>query len=185
MKGRVVGELRLEEKELKINLGKGRFIFVGSSTDMLAEQVPIEWIRQVLDRCSLFKNTYLFQTKNPARIFDHRLSLAFPEETIFGTTIETNRELSISRIPVPRERVYWISKVMRTMVSIEPIMDFDLHVMIAWMKEINPLFVSIGADSKGHSLPEPTPEKVNALIEELSKFTDVRIKANLVRLRHA
>ena len=71
----------------------------------------------------------------------------------------------------------------RTMISIEPIMEFELAILVPWIKEIRPEFVSIGADSKGHNLPEPTPDKVNALIEELSKFTEVKIKDNLKRLR--
>lgn len=36
--------LRLELKELKVNLGEGNFIFVGSSTDEWAANVPSEWI---------------------------------------------------------------------------------------------------------------------------------------------
>jgi DNA repair photolyase len=37
--------LRLELKELKVNLGKGNFIFVGSSTDEWAANVPSECVR--------------------------------------------------------------------------------------------------------------------------------------------
>lgn len=48
--------------------------------------------------------------------------------------------------------------------------------------EINPKFVSIGADSKKHNLPEPSKEKIEALIRELSLFTEVKIKDNLRRL---
>ena len=71
---------------------------------------------------------------------------------------------------------------MSIMVSIEPIMDFDLEVMVKWMQEIKPEFVSIGADSGNNHLPEPTPEKVKALIEALQEFTFVKIKDNLKRL---
>lgn len=46
--------LRLELKELKVNLGEGNFIFVGSSTDEWATNVPSEWIEQVLDYCDGF-----------------------------------------------------------------------------------------------------------------------------------
>ena len=68
------------------------------------------------------------------------------------------------------------------MISIEPIMDFDLVEFTEWLKEINPDFVSIGADSKNHSLPEPGPDKIGALIKELNRFTQVIIKENLKRL---
>jgi len=68
------------------------------------------------------------------------------------------------------------------MISIEPILDFKLDIMIKWIKRIQPDFVSIGADSKGNNLSEPPSWKVKKLIEELEKFTEVRIKKNLNRL---
>jgi len=69
------------------------------------------------------------------------------------------------------------------MVTIEPIMDFDLIELVTIIKNIKPEWVNIGADSKGHNLPEPSKEKINALIEELKKITEVKIKDNLKRLR--
>ena len=68
------------------------------------------------------------------------------------------------------------------MVTIEPIMDFDLEVFYDWIRDARPAWVNIGADSKGHKLPEPSKEKIEALITELKKFTEVRIKPNLSRL---
>ena len=56
------GDIRLDEKELRISLGKDNFIFVGSSTDMWAANVPSEWIVRVLDRCDEFDNRFLFQS---------------------------------------------------------------------------------------------------------------------------
>ena len=61
------GELRLSEKALEEDLGKDNFIFVGSSTDMFADNVPKEWILKVLKKCKEHDNKYLFQTKNPKR----------------------------------------------------------------------------------------------------------------------
>ena len=68
------------------------------------------------------------------------------------------------------------------MVSIEPIMDFDLDIMVQWMNDIKPEFVSIGADSKGHNLPEPIPDKIRQLANELGHITHVKMKNNLRRL---
>lgn len=68
------------------------------------------------------------------------------------------------------------------MVSIEPIMDFDLPDMVRWIEDIKPEFVSIGADSKGHNLPEPSPDKLAQLIGELGRITEVELKANLARI---
>ena len=61
------GKLRLDEKCLGDNLGKENFIFIGSSTDMWAEEIPEEWIKKVLEYTKKFPtNTYLFQTKRAA-----------------------------------------------------------------------------------------------------------------------
>ena len=46
--------LHLVEKELTDDLGSGNFVFVGSSTDMFAEDVPADWIIKVIDACRKF-----------------------------------------------------------------------------------------------------------------------------------
>ena len=185
MKRFKVGKLRLEEKELRTKLGSGNFIFVGSSTDMWAEEVPDKWIKEVLEYTRKFpENTYLFQTKNPLRFLE--FIDYFGLNYILGVTLETNRDYKTTKAPEPTKR--WADFILaagcgfRKMVSIEPIMDFDLEDFIYLLKTIDPEFVSIGADSKSHSLPEPSPAKVGELISELKKFTEVKIKKNLFRI---
>ena len=68
------------------------------------------------------------------------------------------------------------------MITIEPIMDIDMDVFVKWIKDIKPEFVNIGADSKGHKLPEPDAFKIGKLITELEKFTKVNLKENLKRI---
>jgi len=175
-------EVHLDEKELKTDLGENNFIFVGSSTDMFADNVPSEWIKRVLDHCKHYMNTYLFQTKNPKRFkefTDH-----FTLYCIFGITLETNRENDLSNAPPRSSRVGWMEEkwLDRKMVTIEPIMDFDVEILSDWIERINPEFVNIGADSKGHKLPEPSPEKIKQLIKRLEQFTKVNLKDNLKRL---
>ncbi len=177
------GELRFDEKCMKDDLSSGNYIFVGSSTDMFAEEVPDEWIVKTLDYCKKFDNTYLFQSKNP-----HRLMLwknVMPNNVIFGTTIETNYINNfLSKAPLTTVRAEVMKNIKgRKMVSIEPISDFKLDFFVDMIKEIKPEFVSIGADSKGHNLPEPSWEKVQQLITELKKFTEVKVKDNLMRLK--
>lgn len=178
------GELHLDEKELKQDLGEDNFIFVGSSTDMFAENIPEEWIRKVLDKTLEHDNEYLFQTKNPKRFDD--FNKYYPRKIIFGITLETNRENNLNNCPPRRERVAWMNtqfmKTERKMITIEPIMDFDLDELVKYIKVVNPEFVNIGADSKGHKLPEPSSEKIGVLIKELEKFTEVNLKPNLKRL---
>ena len=180
-KERYFGKLKILEKEFEKPLGKNKTIFVGSCIDMFSKQIPKEWIIRVLDYCKQFDNTYLFQTKNPKRLND--LKKKFPDKVILGTTIETNRRYK-TKAPLRLDRAIWMERIEQDkFVSIEPIMDFDLDILVSWIEQINPKFVSIGSDSKGHKLVEPDKEMINALIKELRKFTKVKIKDNLKRLR--
>ncbi len=177
-------ELHFDEKELKTALGSGNFIFVGSSCDMWASVVPTMWINDVIEHCSEYDNRYLFQTKNPQRFFDAPLfNDQFPLLNILlGTTIETNREV-VSKAPDCYSRAYAMAHLSKpAMISMEPIMDFDLDIMVRWIGEIKPEFVSIGADSGYNNLPEPSGDKVVALIKSLREFTEVKVKDNLGRL---
>lgn len=178
--------VRLDVKELGADLGQGNFIFVGSGTDMFTPEVRAEWIEQVLEKCRQYKNRYLFQSKNPSGLY--YMHMDFPQDTVFCTTIETNRYYpQMGKAPPPEMRARAMNSIAlrsyQTMVTIEPIMDFDLDVMLSMIQTIHPYQVNIGADSKGHNLPEPTAEKIDKLIEGLSGFVkEVYTKPNLSRL---
>ncbi len=173
-------ELHFDERELKTDLGIGNFIFVGSSCDIWATDVPDAWIEKVLGHCFTRANQYLFQTKNPARFKDWDLDA----RSILGCTIETNRDYAfLSKAPATYNRKVEMQMIeLPKMVSIEPIMDFDTDRLVGWIKDIKPEFVSIGADSGNNHLPEPSPGKLNSLIKELQGITQVKIKDNLKRL---
>lgn len=179
-----IGELRLDEKALKDNLGEGNFIFVGSSVDIWADEIPDEWIKKVLAKCRNYEgNTYLFQTKNPSRFW--KFSREYPRDSVFGITLETNRDMrDISKAPSAKARVSnmdeWFMK--RKMITIEPILQFDLEPFVEMIRKVNPEWINIGADSQNHHLVEPSSEKIEALIKELNKITDIKIKKNLGRL---
>lgn len=190
MKNRDVGPLRLDEKTLGDNLQSGRVIFVGSSTDMFAEAVSQDWIMRVLYNCDQHNNAYIFQSKNPGRFLQILSSASankFPPRTILGTTLETNRNYDLQESGPPvwaRAAIFENSKlnIFPKMISIEPVMDFDLTILLGWLRGIRPQFVSIGADSKGHGLPEPTAGELDMLVLELRKFTEVKVKKNLRRI---
>jgi hypothetical protein len=62
-------------------------------------------------------------------------------------------------------------------------MDFDLNEMLTLIYLCSPEWVNIGADSKKNNLPEPSPEKIQALIDGLQKGKiEVKLKSNLKRL---
>jgi hypothetical protein len=47
-----------------------------------------------------------------------------------------------------------------TFVTIEPVMDFDKENMAELLRNANPDFINIGADTGHHNLPEPDAEKL-------------------------
>jgi DNA repair photolyase len=183
MKHFALKPIRFDEKELKTDLGKGNFIFVGSSTDMFAEDVSRNWIVPVLNRCLEFDNTYLFQSKNPERFNEFS---AYPDKVVFGTTIESNIDYEISKAPKMMARMIQMAQLrlrgFRTMVTLEPILEFDLNALTKMIEAIRPEWVNIGADSKGHNLPEPSYEKIMQLFKNLKTFTTVKQKRSLGRL---
>ncbi len=177
-------DVRLDDSEFKTDLGKGNFIFVGSSCDLFAKGLPYKWIIKTMEHCSKFDNTYLFQSKNP-RYFD-AIPIHGPDKFILCTTIETNRVYPdiMQNSPDPIERAIDFGKIPieDKYITIEPIMDFDLRSLISMVRYCNPIQVNIGADSGGNNLPEPSAEKIRSLIDELSIFTTVKEKKNLKRL---
>lgn len=175
----------LFDDRLKANLGTGKAIFVGSAGDLFGSWVPRSWIMEVLAHCRKFDNTYLFQTKNPRKFSEFLYFM--PEKRILGTTIESNRSGLlgiISKAPSPTERALSMAGLPGLKeVTIEPVIDFDVTQMFSLIKKADPKFVAIGADSKGHNLPEPNKEKIERLIELIKvEGIEVKIKSNLSRL---
>lgn len=186
--------LRLDQKELKANLGKGRFVFAGSSTDMFAPDVPEEWITTVLNHLYDFpENEYMLQSKNPSRFLafvGHKLFQDRMEKLIFCTTIESNVDYpGVSKAPDIAERIEAMKQLsalgFRTMITVEPIMDFsDVNTFAALLESIHPEQVNFGANtSKTVKLIEPVKVKILALIVELeARGIKVHCKSDLDRL---
>jgi DNA repair photolyase len=167
------------------NLGRGRSIFVGHLCDMFAKTVPSEMIERVLEHCRKFDNEYIFQTKNPGKIVTHRFEM--PARYIIGTTIETNDQAILSKIskaPPAAERAQQLAKIRaKRFVTIEPILDFNPVELTTLIVLAMPDFVNIGADSKGHGLPEPSGDKIRRLVELLNDCgIKILRKTNLERL---
>jgi DNA repair photolyase len=180
IKKKYSGDPYLDDKAFK-SLGKGHFYFVGSMVDFLADNVPDWMIIKSLEHCQKYDNQYLLQTKNPRRF--NQFTNFYPEKTILCTTIETNRYTG-SRAPWARGRALAMEKLQfDKYVTIEPIMVFELDRMLNLIDIVKPVQVNIGANSNSKiKLPEPSPDKIKELIEELEKFTKVHLKPNLKRL---
>ena len=181
---RYKGELRLIEKEFFVNYGSDKTIFIENCNDLFAKEIPQNFIDRIISHCLQYPdNIYVFQTKNPIRYLDN---FNFPKNSILGTTIETNRIIAgISVAPIPEDRYKAMIEVKgRKFITIEPVLDFDVNVLAKWIADINPEFLNLGADSKNHSLPEPTVKKIFMLGDELEKHgIELREKHNLDRLK--
>lgn len=178
---------RLDKAELKTDMGGGNFIFVGSSCDMFAGDLPYEWVIKTLQHCAKFDNSYLFQTKNPHHF--NLIDAVSLEKYVLCVTIETNRHYPeiMRHSPKPIDRGIQFDRIQHKekYITIEPIMDFDVRELISMVRFCEPKQVNIGADSCGHKLPEPSGDKVRELIAGLEGFTTVKPKKNLHRLLRA
>jgi protein gp37 len=167
---------KLVEYELKRKFKK-KFVFAVDMGDLFGKWVPREWILKVTRAVCYNPNSYyLFLTKNPDRYFE--FLDVFPQNLVLGATIETNRDYKVSAAPTPAERYEAMSKLPwnNKLISIEPIMDFDISEFVQWMKDIRPRTVYVGYDNYQNHLPEPSLNKTLELATELSKFTRVRRK---------
>lgn len=190
IKERYSGEIRLIEKEFKVNYDKPGTYFIEHMNDLFAYDVPYRFIERILSHCKTWPdNTYVFQTKNPDKL--GRFSWRLPKKNLVGITLETNRiTIAYSKASLPYDRIADFMNVnlsiLDKFITIEPIMQFDLDIFSEWITEINPKFINIGADSKNSGLPEPTWEEVQALIDKLrDNGIEVRQKSNLERLKGA
>ncbi len=183
---RYTGPVRMVNKELNADYGRGKVIFIEHMNDLFAEGVPAAMISDIIEHCKRFPaNQYVFQTKNPDRARHWLSDLPASMNILMGTTIESNRHHeAMGKAPAPELRYKAMMQFFpAAFVTIEPIMDFDVDILAKWIIDIKPAFVNIGADSKGKGLPEPTPAKVRALIEALyAGGVTIRKKTNLARL---
>lgn len=178
-------DVRLEPKEFQDDLGAGNFIFVGSSTDMFAEDVPSEWITAVMEHLGRYPdNGYLLQSKNPSRFMEFIDDL--PPGAVLCTTVETNRENDLGCAPSRQERLqamHALKQHISVHITLEPIMDFDLEEFSEQIISLRPDQVNIGSNTSSVKIPEPSKEKTLALIKIL-KENDINVheKDNLKRL---
>lgn len=182
-------DIRFDEKELKTDLGTGNFIFIGSSCDMFADNIPMHWIEPTVLMTYRFKeNKYFYQTKDPENLLDFVRSGLNLFNASICTTIETNRYYPsiMGKAPRPYRRSDAMREIhsdgYKTYVTVEPIIEFGLSELVELIDECRPTQVNIGADSGNNHLPEPSSNQIVELIEALSEFTTVHQKPNLKRL---
>ena len=183
-KGASLKDIRIDDAEFTTDLGSGNSIFVGSSMDLWARNVPDEWILRVLDYCDRFDSRYLFQSKNPDRFLAFASHPVF-RKSVFCTTVETNRWYPhvMHNSPKPQYRAEAMAEMkgfgFTTLITAVPLMVFDLEPMVDLLMACAPSQVIIGKNSGGNrTVPEPTADKAQALVDSLKGKTIVDIKSN-------
>lgn len=164
---------------------EGQIIFVCAQNDLFAKEVPDWMIKAVMLQCKIYGyHTYFYQTKNPARYLKYLPDFLW--DSILCTTIETNRWYPeiMGNAPHPELRAAAMNRItgFEKQITIEPIIKFDLDEMVSMIRFCEPTKVNIGADSKRNHLPEPSKDKLLALIDALKEFTVIERKTNLERL---
>lgn len=185
--GHYAGPLRLAEKELEVRYGRGKVIFLEHCSDLFAEDVPALWVEQVLCHARMYPaNSYVLQTKNPARVLEHLKSL--PPLVTVGTTLESDlwHAGAMGNASHPQCRLLGLRALgkvgVMTFVTVEPVMRFSTR-FARRIDHAQPLWVNVGADSKKCRLLEPTRSELEALVLALKRRgLNVRPKENLRRL---
>ena len=120
------------------------------------------------------ETTYYLQSKRPAYFTQFLDEL--PAAVVLVTTLETNRDKGYRRVswaPLPsiRYRQFKSLDYPRKVLTLEPLLDFDLKGMVRRVVELKPEYVWVGMNTRGREvrLNEPSREKVKALIRSLKR----------------
>jgi len=179
------GPPRLSKRQMGLNLGSGKTVFVCHLGDLFADGISSFFIAEVIRRTQEFPdNTYVWQTKNPQRYHDFRIR----RNCALGTTIESDiwfpKIMGLAPHPLERMNAMLDAKQRsyRTFVTVEPILEFTEQLALD-LVALHPDWVNVGADSKRHNLPEPSGDKVRGLVVTLREAgIEVREKPNLARI---
>lgn len=169
-----------EHSERLSRMTTGKTIFACGDGDIaFANPSYMEKVFDVMRNDVKASRTWIIQSKNPS-CFEQYLKL-LPMNTYLLTTIETNRDTGygeISKAPMPSLRYEMFRKLdyPRKILTIEPIMDFDIDVFLDWILSINPVAVFIGYNSRPNpvKLTEPTLPKTIEFIN-LLKQNDINV----------
>jgi hypothetical protein len=168
--------------------GKDEFIFMPSSGDP-AFMNSGDFVQLLGYALQYSDRTFLIQSKDPSHFLCRQWST--PKNVLLGTTIETNlllfhtpskyrhySDISTAPYPCTRKNAMVKNNHKRQTVTIEPVLQFTLDVMLDWMRQIKPEIIWIGYDNHNCRLPEPRFLETQRLIAKLqAEQFDVRVKS--------
>ena len=134
----------IAEHEIEKRFRK-QHISVCDMGDLFGAWILKDWILKVLKAVRNSPSSYFFfLTKNPKRYFE--FLKVFPKNLVLRAIIETNIDYKVSSAPsvIKRYECFVGIPYHNKMVSIEPIMEFNLDVFVGWFKELFPLLVHMG-----------------------------------------
>lgn len=176
------GAARLYEKVLRKRYGSGDFVFVVDMRDLFSPDVPREMILSVLEWLVERPDAeFLLLTKWPERYLEFEGEI--PLNVVLGATIESNRDYPLLGRATPQslrleamQDVRLMYPEHRLFVSVEPVLNFDLHPFLDSLFMLKTWKVAVGYDNYRNRLPEPRLEKTEMLIDWLKQFRDVEVK---------
>lgn len=173
----------LVESELNRTFKPGQFIFVAYMGDIsFASREEAHIILTKIKHRP--KTDFLLCSKDPNCF--QKWHLGIPPNVYLGTTIETNRNILLTKAPSPFHRFESLASYPdnKKFLSIEPIMDFTLDTFTLWVERLKPEIIEVGADNYHNNLPEPPPEKLEHLLANLRTICPTVIeKDGLERLK--
>jgi DNA repair photolyase len=168
----------------------GKWIFIGSTADILCPGMKDMWILAVLQFLDEYEGNhkFLLQSKNPARFWDFKILDRLKDKTIIGTTVETTyANKRWGGAPPPYQRISQMTlakwKGFKTFLSLEPLSDFDVHVMKMYIVAVQPEVVEIGLENDTHFTDKPPEHKILELLKHLrEEGIPYVLKENLAHL---
>jgi len=166
------------------SIPSAEIIFIAGNGDLAF--CPPDLVHEILDAVARHQpripKTYYLQSKKPDCLapFINRLS----NDVILVTTLETNRDGGYDRIskappPSVRHRQFNNLDYPRKVVTIEPVLDFDLALFAGSIVELEPEYVWLGLNSRPRQvqLPEPPAAKLRLFVKALADAgIEVRLK---------
>lgn len=178
------GNHELYMSVLSKRFGKDKFVFQSDCIDIFHPDIPRYMVRRVLEWIGGNEATFLILTKNPKGFFDYKLEL--PHNVAIGITCESNRKYAHGLLPSQYDRLKVFKFVAHELdyyprlISIEPIMKFDMIPFYNHIMFCKPDCVAIGYDSNYSHLYEPFKDETLELIQRL-RDSGVLVVEKLIR----